>query len=89
MVYKGKNKHTQEELEEIIDSLKEKIIDLEEDYKREKLISNEAKDLIRDVYDSAKTIQKYNNENNLSVEDILTNVIKNFEGFSKNYKFKL
>lgn len=86
MHYKGYGKHTQEELELIIDELQNEKTDLEFTYKKDHAMLNELTQLIKDIYYAAKDFE---NDKELKAEDIARNISKNIEMFSRQYGFKL
>ena len=88
ITYRGKNKHTIEELDEIIEQFQDEIISLKSNLRRERNDANELRDLVREIYHSAKDLQN-DKENKLEKEEILINIIKYFKEFSKNYNFDL
>lgn len=81
-------KYSAEEFESIIEKFESKIIDLEEDLKRSKSMENELSNLVREIYYSAKEVEK-DIDNKLNKEIILKNLIKHIQDFVENYKFRL
>jgi DNA repair ATPase RecN len=86
MHYKGTGKHSVEELEEIIDEIRTKLIDLEFDHERIKSMHNELSQFIRDMYYAASELEK---ETKLTGSEVAKNIKKNIEEFSRQYGFSV
>lgn len=83
-IYQGKGKHKLEELEEIIEELQSKLIDLDFSIKKNNPLINELTELVRDIYNSCFEINK-----DLDAKNLIKNIKQYLENFSENYNFKL
>jgi DNA repair ATPase RecN len=86
MHYKGTGKHSVEELEEIIDEIRTKLIDLEFDQEQIKSMNNELSQFLRDIYFAASELE---NDSKLTGSEVAKNIKRNIEDFSKQYGFPL
>jgi DNA repair ATPase RecN len=86
MHYKGTGKHSVEELEEIIDEIRTKLIDLEFDHEHIKSMNNELSQFLRDIYFAASELE---NDTKLTGSEVAKNIKRNIEDFSRQYGFSL
>lgn len=86
MHYKGTGKHSVEELEEIIDEIQTKLINLEFDHKRIQLMNNELSQFVRDIYDAASELE---DDTKLTGSEVAKNIKKNIQEFSRQYGYSI
>ncbi len=87
MLYKGRNKHTSEELEDIIEELRETIFDSELRLKEKNKVHQELIELARDIHNSCIDLEK--NPTEIECLKVVKNIKKYLEGFAHDNKLEL
>ncbi len=87
MLYKGRNKHSQEELEDYIEELREIIFDAELRLKEKNKVHQELVELTRDIHNSCIDLEK--NPTEIECLKVVENIKKYLEGFAHDNKLEL
>lgn len=88
MKYRGKGFHTLEELEEVIDDLLEEKYENRQNDENNKILLGKLSELIKEFYISFKEESK-SKDSKLTKENIIKNLIKYIENFSRDNNFEL
>ena len=87
MLYKGKNKHTPEELEDYIEQLRETIFDSELRLTEKNKVYQELVELARDIHNSCIDLEKHPTE--IECLKVVENIKKYLQGFAHDNKLEL
>ena len=88
MKYRGKGFHTLEELEEVIDDLLEEKYENRQNDENNKILLGKLSELIKEFYILFKEESK-SKDSKLTKENIIKNLIKYIENFSRDNNFEL
>jgi hypothetical protein len=87
MLYKGRNKHTVEELEDIIEDYREVVFDAELRLKDKNRVFQELVELVRDIHNSCVDLER--NPTEIECLKVVENIKVYLEGFAKDNSLEL
>ena len=87
MLYKGRNKHTQDELEDIIEDYRETVFDAELRLKDKNKVYQELIELTRDIHNSCIDLEK--NPTEIECLKVVENIKIYLEGFARDNNIEL